>query len=116
MIALTLAIKSFLRSPKPNIAAMVALISVLVPTMLLWSMKVGFIQSMLDELRTSPASLEIRVKGDYILTPEKLAEIRTLNGIGFLMPTARYLASRAFASHDNGRGRTPVSLLPTGAW
>ena len=63
MIALDLAIKSILRSPKPNIAAMIALISVLVPTMLLWSMKVGFIQSMLDELRTSPASLEIRVKG-----------------------------------------------------
>ena len=115
MIALDLAIKSILRSPKPNIAAMIALISVLVPTMLLWSMKVGFIQSMLDDLRTSPASLEIRVKGDYVLTPEKLKEIEALDGIGFIMPTARYLASRAFASHDNGRDRTPASLLPTGA-
>ncbi|WP_319498847.1 hypothetical protein [uncultured Cohaesibacter sp.] len=115
MIALDLAMKSIMRAPRPNIAAMIALISVLVPTMLLWSMKVGFIQSMLDELRNSPASLEIRVKGDYVLTPQKLGEIEALNGVGFVLPTARYLASRAFASHDNGRDRTPASLLPTGA-
>ncbi|TLP42908.1 hypothetical protein FDK21_18965 [Cohaesibacter sp. CAU 1516] len=114
MIAFDLALKSFLRTPRPNIAAMVALVSVLLPMLVLWSMKVGFIQSMMDELRSSPASLEIRVKGDYSITPDMLSRIASLEGVGFAMPTARYLASRAFASEPTGRNRTPVSLMPTG--
>ncbi|WP_373236767.1 hypothetical protein [Cohaesibacter celericrescens] len=113
MIALSLAFKSLTRAPRPNIAAMIALVSVLVPAMLLWSMKVGFIQSMMDALRSSPASLEIRVKGDYIITSEQWSEITALDGVGFSIPTARYLSTRAFASRDNGRKRTPVSLMPT---
>ena len=114
MIAFDLAIKSFIRTPRPNLAAMVALVSVLLPMMVLWSMKVGFIQSLMDELRSSPASLEIRVKGDYSISADQLSRIASLEGVGFVMPTARYLATRAFASDPMGRKRTPVSLIPTG--
>ena len=113
MIAFSLATRSLLRNPRPNLAAMIALVSVLVPTLLLWSMKVGFIQSLMDDMRRSPASLEVRVKGDYVITPESLEQVRSLPGVGFVLPTARYLATRAYASVNNGRNRTPVSLLPT---
>lgn len=114
MIALDLAIKSFIRTPRPNMAAMVALVSVLLPMMILWSMKVGFIQSLMDELQSSPASLEVRVKGDYAISADQLSRITSLKNVGFVMPTARYLATRAFASDPIGRKRTPVSLMPTG--
>lgn len=113
MISFGLAIKSFWRAPKLNMIAMLAIAATLMPIMVLWSMKVGFIESLLNDIRSSPSNLEVRIKGDYVLHPEQFREIAELRGVGFVLPTARYLATRAFATRPGGGNRTPVSLMPT---
>lgn len=115
MISLGLALKSFWRAPKLNIIAMLAVAATLMPIMVLWSMKVGFIEALLNEIRSSPANLEVRIKGDYVLHPDQFQKIANLDGVGFVLPTARYLATRAFATLPGGGHRTPVSLMPTAA-
>jgi putative ABC transport system permease protein len=115
LIGLQLAIKSILREPRRHTVAILGMVSVLVPLMLLWSMKVGFISGLMRELRSAPSNLELRLRGDYLLDQAKVAEVRALPGVGFVIPTARLLATRAFASLPDGAHRTPVSLMPTAA-
>ncbi|PRX10062.1 UNVERIFIED_ORG: putative ABC transport system permease protein [Martelella mediterranea] len=115
MIALRLSLRQFARDPRDAVIATVAMVSIIVPLMLLWGLKVGFVESLLDTLKSSPANLEVRLKGDYVLTPDAVAEIAGLAGVGFILPTARQLATRGFASLPGGANRTPASLLPTAA-
>lgn len=113
MIGLQLAVKSILRQPRRHLIAVLGIISVLTPLMLMWGMKVGLVSRLMTELRSAPSNLEVRLKGDYLLDETKLVEIKALDGLGFAIPTARILATRAFASLEDGARRTPVSLLPT---
>lgn len=115
MIGMQLAFKSIFREPRRHVVAVLGMVSVLVPLMLLWSMKVGFVSGLMRELRSAPSNLELRLRGDYLINDTRLAEVRALPGIGFVIPTARSLATRAFASLPNGANRTPVSLMPTAA-
>lgn len=114
MIGVELAAKSILRAPRRHVIAVLGIMSVLTPLMLIWSMKVGFVSGLMNELRSAPSNLELRLRGDYVLNAEKVAQIRALPGIGFVIPTARLLATRAFASLEGGARQTPVSLMPTG--
>ncbi|MCW1754161.1 MULTISPECIES: ABC transporter permease [Rhizobium] len=113
MIGVQLAIMSIIREPRRHTVAILGMVSVLVPLMLLWSMKVGFIAGLMRELRSAPSNLELRLRGDYLIDQNKVADVRSLPGIGFVIPTARLLATRAFASLSDGARRTPVSLMPT---
>lgn len=113
MIGVQLALKSILREPQRHTVAILGMVSVLVPLMLLWSMKVGFIGGLMRELRSAPSNLELRLRGDYLLDAPKVAQVQALPQIGFVIPTARLLATRAFASMADGTRRTPVSLMPT---
>lgn len=113
MIGLQLALKSIVREPKRHWIAVLGVVSVLVPLLLIWGMKVGFVSGLMQELRSAPSNLELRLRGDYLLDATKLDEVRRIGDVGFVIPTARMLATRAFASLDGGAKRTPVSLMPT---
>lgn len=115
MIGIQLALRSIVREPRRHVVAVLGMVSVLVPLMLLWSMKVGFVSGLMKELRSAPSNLELRLRGDYLIDSERVEQVRALSGVGFVIPTARLLATRAFASQPDGAGRTPVSLMPTAA-
>lgn len=113
MIGLQLALKSIVREPRRHWIAVLGVVSVLVPLLLIWSMKVGFVSGLMQELRSAPSNLELRLRGDYLLDAAKVDEVHRIGGVGFVIPTARMLATRAFASLEGGAKRTPVSLMPT---
>lgn len=113
MIGMQLAFRSISREPRRHVVAVLGMVSVLVPLMLLWSMKVGFVSGLMGELRSAPSNRELRLRGDYLIDQARIAEVEAVPGIGFVIPTARLLATRAFASLPDGARRTPVSLMPT---
>ncbi|ODN70702.1 hypothetical protein [Methylobrevis pamukkalensis] len=113
MIGPSLGLRHLVRRAGGTVIAMAAIAACLTPLLVLWGLKTGYVDSLLDVLRRDPTRLEIRLGGDRTLRDTDVAAIRAIAGIGYVEPTTRGLSVRAFVGTADGRGAEEVSLLPS---
>ncbi|MDQ0510743.1 hypothetical protein [Ancylobacter amanitiformis] len=101
------------RRPGAVLLAVFAISACILPTLIVWGIKTGYIEALVDQLRLDPANVEIRLRGDRALTADDFDAIRSLAGIGYVEPTTRGLSLRVFVSRADGSRRTEGSLLPS---
>ena len=91
-----------------------ALAAILTPLLVLDGLRAGVIQGLTDELRSNPSKLRIHLPGTLQLTPETVATIGALDGIGYIEPMSRSIAARLLLAGPGGAVDT-VDLLPSSA-
>ena len=85
------------------------------PILIVWGIKTGQIDTLLTQMRSDPANLEILLNNDTTLTADDLARLRAAPGLGYFEPTSRGLSVRIYLSRQDGSGRMAASLLPSTA-
>lgn len=91
-----------------------ALAAILMPLLVLDGLRAGVIQGLTDDLRRNPSKLRIHLPGTLQLTPEVVARIAALDGVGYLEPMSRSIAARLLVEGPGGAVET-VDLLPSSA-
>jgi len=88
---------------------------VLAPLLVLFGLKFGIVSGMLERLANDPRNLELRPIGQGRFTDDFFAQLGQEPGVGFLLPTSRYLAAPLGLRNDAERGAAPleVAMLPT---
>lgn len=94
-----------------NIAVMVG---ALVPLMVLYGVKNGISQALLDDLAGSPTALQIDTLGNKSFTPEQFAPIADWPGVAFVAPRARSAFDSVWVRRKDGRRRDNATLTPSG--
>lgn len=87
----------------------------LLPVLLLGGLGQGVVNSLIDQLRSDPRILELRLARDLQLEPEWFAETAADPRVGFLLPRARYLASSVRMRGPEARMLLEPRLVPSGA-
>ena len=97
--------------------AIFAVAAVILPLLVLLSMRNGVLAAISSELRTEPRLLEVSVVGKGGYTPQDLAAIADWPEVGFLVPRTRFLTSTITLVADTGAGSRglAVTLVPTAA-
>ena len=100
-----------------SVLAIVAVAAVILPLLVLLSMRNGVLAAISSELRSDPRLLEVSVVGKGGYSPQDLAGISDWPEVGFLVPRTRFLASTVtlVADTDAGPRGLPVTLVPTAA-
>ena len=95
--------------------AIFAVAAVILPLLVLLSMRNGVLAAISSELRTDPRLLEVSVVGKGGYTPQDLAAIADWPEVGFLVPRTRFLTSTITLVADTGAGSRglAVTLVPT---
>ena len=95
--------------------AIFAVAAVILPLLVLLSMRNGVLTAISTELRTDPRLLEISVVGKGGYTQQDLAAIADWPEVGFLVPRTRFLSSTVTLVADTGEGPRgmEVTLVPT---
>lgn len=112
-IGVTLALKQLWRAPWRGLLAVLLLVAALTPLLLVWSLKAGQVDPLIEGIRSNPSNLEISLHNDQVLSDQQLAQLRELPGLGYFQPTTRGLSLRAFLSRDRRSPRSAVGLLPS---
>ncbi len=96
-----------------SVCAAAAMTAVIAPLLLLFSLRYGIITSLEDNLRNSPANLEIKMLSGYDLDEGFFDEMRKDKDVGFVIEVTRALS---LTSDIMGRGKvkTMVDTVPTG--
>ncbi len=92
----------------------VALGAILVPVLVIDGLRVGVVQGLMRTLAQDPGKLRIALPGTFALNDADVAELRALDGVGFLVPVHRAIATRALLRTAAGRVDT-VDVLPSTA-
>ena len=97
--------------------AVFAVAAVVLPLLVLLSMRNGVLAAISSELRTDPRLLEVSVVGKGGYSPQDLASIAQWPEVGFLVPRTRFLASTftLLADTDAGVQGLATTLVPTAA-
>jgi putative ABC transport system permease protein len=94
----------------------VSIVAVLVPLLLLYSVKVGFVERVRSDLIRDPSFREIQPAEADIKSPERLAEYANLQGTGFFVPSVllspRDIPFTALVDIQKRTGE--ARLVPTG--
>jgi len=115
MIGYGLAVRQLWRAPARGLLAVLLLVATLTPLLLVWSLKAGQVDPLIEGVRSDPTNLEISLHNDQVLSEGQLATLRGLPGMGYFEPTTRGLSVRAYLSGDANRAGAPVGLLPSSA-
>lgn len=116
MMGARLGLADLVREPWVLVCQVAALCAVVAPLLVLAGLRTGVVQGLLAELRDDPANRRILVRGDQALRPADLDRIRAMPGVGFLLPTTRSIAARAFLLPAAGGGTSErAGLLPSAA-
>jgi putative ABC transport system permease protein len=88
--------------------------AVLVPVLLLLSIRTGVIGQMQDELRSSPKARELVTVGEPVVSPALIRELRRDRSVAFVAPRTRLLsASAVVRTADLSRG-VELDMVPSG--
>ena len=95
--------------------AVFAVAAVILPVLVLLSMRNGVLAAISTELRTDPRLLEVSVVGKGGYSVEDLDAIKDWPEVGFLVPRTRFLASTITLVADTSAGARglAVTLVPT---
>ncbi|AXS40694.1 FtsX-like permease family protein [Breoghania sp. L-A4] len=109
-----LSFKSMLRNPLPVVVSCVGLAAVLTPLLILYGLKSGVVEGMIDNLRSDPAFLRVDVSGNVPLTDADIAELRARPEVGFVVGAPRSLAAKMeFARSGNTFDLVEADIRPS---
>lgn len=91
------------------------LVGVVVPLMVLYGVKNGVSQALLDDLLSNPSVLQIDTLGNKSFTQDQLDEILAWPEVAFAAPRARSAFDSVNLRRDGGRHIVAATLLPSGA-
>lgn len=108
-------LKDILHEPLLTICLILSITSVLVPLMLLWSVKVGFIEELRSEFIADPSFREIRPMTAEIRKPELLDVFAKLTGVLYLVPSVMLVPREVTLQfQDKGRRqKVQAKLVPS---
>lgn len=92
----------------------IALAAVLAPLMVLFGLKFGIVNSMLEQLVDNPRNREIRPAGSGHYDSAWFENMRGRDDVGFVIPRTRNLAATIKLTSDRSRRIIPGELVPTG--
>jgi putative ABC transport system permease protein len=92
----------------------IALAAVLAPLMVLFGLKFGIVNSMLEQLVDNPRNREIRSAGSGHFEPAWFEAMRRRDDVGFVIPRTRNLAATIKLTSDQSHRIIPGELVPTG--
>jgi putative ABC transport system permease protein len=98
-----------------TVCAVMSLAAILAPLLVLFGVKSGIINTMVDRLVKDPRNLEISPVGSGRYSREWFSEEGKLAGVAFIIPQTRSIAANMVLYHRNGdQTRTlAVDLIPT---
>lgn len=85
----------------------------LAPLLLLFGLNFGFVNGLIEQLRTDPRILELRPVGQHELTESWFDQMAADPRVAFVLPRTRYLASSATLRADSFDGVLDVELVPS---
>ncbi len=95
--------------------AVLALAAVLAPMLILFGLKSGIVNGMLDKLLRNPNNLEVITVQSGRFSQAWLDDLRRRPDVGFLMPRTRGLSSSIDLKSETGGRIVPVEMIPTQA-
>jgi len=95
----------------PSLCLALSLAAVLCPLLLVLGLKHGTVTTLRNRLTRNPANLELRPVASDPMNSARLAELRALPGVSFLVPTTRVLGSSVTLRFS--AASTGVDLIPT---
>ena len=108
-----LAWKDFLHDRSLSLCAVLALTASLTPVLLLAGIKTGVTGIFEERLLSNPASLSIVPLSSQRYTPADLERMRTLEGVSFIVPQTRILASSVLLSDPGTDNSVQAEAVPT---
>ncbi|MCB1129560.1 MAG: hypothetical protein KDN05_00425 [Verrucomicrobiae bacterium] len=96
----------------PSTCLMMALAAVLCPVILILGLKHGTVENLRQSLLRDPSNLEIRPRMSLQVDDKLVRKIRSMKGVGFLVPKTRSLGSASVEFGLSGT-KVDVDLLPT---
>ncbi|WP_391480696.1 hypothetical protein [Nereida sp. NH-UV-3] len=114
MSPFSLAFKELKFEPISALCYAFALCGVLVPLMVAISLKHGALDQTIEALVTAPQNREIVLQGSHQITIEDIRAYKSIDGLGFVMPTTRPINSQVDEiSHKNGSRAFGVEIVPS---
>ncbi|MBD0270452.1 MAG: hypothetical protein ICV73_00860 [Acetobacteraceae bacterium] len=115
MTGVRLGLADLIREPWVFACQIAALCAVVAPLLVLAGLRVGVVEGLLAGMRDDPSNRRIIIRGDQALRPPDLERIRGMPEAGFVLPTTRSIAARAFLSPEAGGVVERAGLLPSAA-
>lgn len=103
------------REEWPSAASMLlGIAAVLVPILLLLSIRAGIVGTLRDELESSPQSRELLTVGEPVVTTAFLAQLRKDPAASFVAPRTRLLAAAAILRSADLLNAAEADMVPSG--
>ena len=93
----------------------VAVAVALIPLLLLYGLKFGVVNTLIDTLRSDPRILELRLVEDTELDQAWFDELQQDERVGFVLPRSRYLATSVRLRSPGARAILEPRMIPTAA-
>lgn len=91
----------------------VAVAVALIPLLLLYGLKFGVVNSLIDTLRSDPRILEIKLVQDAELDPDWMADLQANPQAGFVLPRGMHLATSVRLRSQNAHSILEPRIVPT---
>lgn len=88
--------------------------AVLIPIIILLSIRAGVIDQLRDELVRSPKSRELLTVGEPVITPALIRQLQGLSEVDFIAPRTRFLSAAAVVRSDDHQESAEVDIVPSG--
>jgi putative ABC transport system permease protein len=112
---LRVAVSDQLHEPLLTACLVTAIAAVLVPLLLLYSVKIGFVERIRSDLIRDPTFREIQPAEADVKSPDILERYSKLPGVAFFAPSVMLTPREiSIVSIDGGRKSLQARLLPTG--
>ena len=110
-----LAIADFRHERMLSICSIFGLAAVLAPLLILYGVKFGVVQTLTSRMASDPNTLEITPVASGRFTEQHFANLRTVQGVAFILPRTRSIAAtmNLSAVHEGVSRQATVSLEPT---
>ena len=112
-VAIQLAILRMIRSKSGVFCQVAALVAIMLPLLIILGLKYGIVTSMKERLLNNPASMALRMNEVQVLSPERVEQLRSLPGLGFVLPCVSSLYSMVEVLSPDGRVLTTLPVEPT---
>lgn len=116
LLAAKLACRDLLRDFRMTLCLLASVAAVVAPLLVLFGLRYGVVESLRDELRRTPTTLELRPLTQGRFDSQFFARLRERPEVSFLEPTPRFLSTiLSLSSVKQAEGAEPVQvdLLPS---
>lgn len=108
-----LAYRDLMHGWRSTCCLVIAITAALIPLLLLFALKFGIVNNMIENLRADPRVREIKLLRDQSLSQKWFDEIEIDDRVAFILPRARYLASSVLLRSPESRSMLDARMIPT---